>query len=121
MSKYFTDAEFKCKCGRVECDALTTPHPALLLKLNVLRMLVNRPVNVNSGIRCKYWNAKSGGVSESQHILAEAADLTVSGSRERWQVVKSAYEAGFRRIGVAKTFVHVDVGTKADQDVLWLY
>jgi len=120
VSTYFTDAEFKCKCGRLACDAITAPSPALLLKLDVLRELLNRPVIVNSGIRCRYWNQHEGGTG-SQHIDAEAADLRVDGSRARFQMVEAAYKAGFRRIGIAKTFVHVDVGTDADQEVLWLY
>jgi uncharacterized protein YcbK (DUF882 family) len=83
-------------------------------------MLLNRPVIVNSGIRCRYWNQHEGGTG-TQHIDAEAADLRVDGSRERYQMVEAAYKAGFRRIGVAKTFVHVDVGEDADKDVLWMY
>jgi uncharacterized protein YcbK (DUF882 family) len=120
MTEYFSTVEFQCKCGRAECDALKTPHPALVLKLNVMRMTLNRPLTINSGIRCKYWNTKSGGTG-TQHIDAEAADIRVSGSRERYQVAEAAYKAGFKRIGIAKTFVHVDVGKDADQEVLWLY
>jgi hypothetical protein len=36
-------------------------------------------------------------------------------------LVQAAVKAGVRRLGVARTFVHVDVSRKHDQDVLWLY
>lgn len=122
MSKsYFTNSEFACKCGRDNCDALTQPNQDLVAKLNGMRETLGRSIVINSGLRCKSYNAKVGGVSDSQHVLGEAADLKVPGSRDRFKLVEAAYQAGFRRIGVGKTFVHVDVGEHADQEVLWLY
>ncbi len=49
--------------------------------LDPLREAWGKPIHVNSGYRCKALNTAVGGVPASQHMLGEAADITV-GSRE---------------------------------------
>jgi hypothetical protein len=36
-------------------------------------------------------------------------------------VVNALLKAGFKRIGVAKTFIHADDSETHDQEVMWLY
>jgi len=121
VSDNFADAEFYCPCPDSSCAGKRAPHPALPLKLEVIRQLLNRPVVVNSGVRCHAHNQAVGGVPGSAHETGEAADLHCSGSRDRMSLVQAATKAGIRRIGVARTFVHVDVSQKHPADVLWLY
>ena len=121
MSLYFTDAEFACKCGRAGCSALKAPHPALPLKLDVLRQLYGAPITVSSGIRCPEHNAAVGGVPGSEHETGEGADLACPNSSSRWRMVQAALKAGFRRIGIGKTFIHVGVSRSHAQDVIWHY
>ncbi len=117
---YFTDAEFKCKCDQPDCTALTAPSQELVVRLNIMRSFLNRPVIITSGIRCPRHNAESGGQGP-EHVRGEAADLAVGGSRSRYEMVEAARRAGFNRIGVAKTFIHVGVSQELDTNVLWLY
>jgi hypothetical protein len=42
-------------------------------------------------------------------------------SSTRLQLVEAAIKAGFRRIGIGKTFVHVGVSKQLPQDVIWTY
>lgn len=57
--------------------------------LEPLRALLSRPVNVNSGYRCRALNRVIGGARASQHQTGRAADIVVSGmsAREVFDVV----------------------------------
>jgi hypothetical protein len=46
-----------------------------------LREWYSKPIIVNSGYRCEALNKAIGGAKSSQHMLGEAADITV-GSKE---------------------------------------
>lgn len=120
-ASYFTRQEFTCKCGRPECDALTDVAPALLERLNRVRELVGRPLTITSGLRCPVWNIKEGGVQDSEHLTGEAADVRCAGSVERYELLRHGFAAGFARIGVGKTFVHLDVSRVKVAGVIWLY
>ena len=50
--------------------------------LDPIRTKWGKPIKVNSGYRCSKLNRMVGGVSTSQHVLGEAADITVGSSEE---------------------------------------
>ena len=52
------------------------------LLLDPIRTKWGKPIKVNSGYRCSNLNRMVGGVSTSQHVLGEAADITVGSSEE---------------------------------------
>ena len=124
--KWFEDEEFHCRCGRPECDAPKAPSRLLALYLDRMRDLYGGPLIVNSGNRCAVWNQQQGGVANSEHVRVrgcEGADLQCRSSRERWTMLDAARHAGFTRIGIGKTFLHVGCGT-SEQDVepvIWTY
>jgi hypothetical protein len=37
------------------------------------------------------------------------------------QIVRGLLDAGFTRIGIAKTFIHADDDAESPQQVMWLY
>lgn len=49
--------------------------------LDPLREWYSKPIIINSGYRCEALNKAIGGTKSSQHMLGEAADITV-GSKE---------------------------------------
>ena len=61
--------------------------------LEPLREAMGHPVKVSSGFRCQRLNAAVGGVSNSQHLTGQAADLCIDGDIEkgkRWfQYIKT--------------------------------
>jgi uncharacterized protein YcbK (DUF882 family) len=123
LSEYFWSSEFKCKCQRWNCDALQLPEPTLVNLLDDLRNRVGRPILISSGIRCAYWNAKQGGKSESAHLEGKAVDMSAVTSREKYELLKAIYKETvfFTRLGIASTFIHVDVSTTLAQSVCWTY
>ena len=72
--KYFGMEEFRCKC----CGQVAFPENIEALVENVLdpaREKLGAPIVVNSGYRCPKHNAAVGGVTNSQHLKGEAADI----------------------------------------------
>ena len=78
--RYFTRAEFKCKCGGQFCDGYPAEMQEAVVKIaDSAREHFGRPALVISGLRCKQWNAHEGGVANSQHMYGEAIDLRITG------------------------------------------
>lgn len=100
----FTADEFACKhCGQYV-------HKVKFLdKIQALRYLVDKPLKINSGHRCKIHNAIVTGNpnSRSQHLNI-AADIDLAG-HDRHLMADLARNLGFTGIGFGKNFLHVDV------------
>lgn len=119
ITKNFSLDEFKCKDGsEIPNDVL--PNIIELAKnLQVLRDAIGKSITINSGYRSPKYNAKIGGVKDSQHVKGKASDLRVSGMtpKELAEVIeelikrKKMKEGG---IGIYPNFTHYDIrGTKA--------
>ena len=92
--EYFTRDEFKCKCGGKYCKGYPhEPDERMVRIADQLRKNLGVPITIVSGLRCKTWNAIQGGVSNSQHMYGEAADIYAKG------VSQSSVEAELDKIG----------------------
>ena len=94
LTANFDRAEFACKCGCGKDDI----KDALAVKVQAIRDLVKRPIRIDG------W----------------AADLGYAGSAERYELIEAAMGV-FDRVGIAKTFIHVDVDPNKSPRVVWLY
>lgn len=52
-------------------------HYLCIKVLEPLREYIKRPIQISSGYRCPRLNALVGGVSNSQHIYGQAADIRI--------------------------------------------
>ena len=118
----FTPWEFRCKDrenldykGPIT-DIIKVDH-RLVEMLQKMRVNIGRPIRVTSGYRTAAYNDFVGGSQSSRHILGHAADLAVEGVATDI-VATYAYMAGFRRIGIANTFTHCDIGPG---EAYWVY
>lgn len=92
--EYFDREEFKCKCGGKYCNGYPAePDERMVRIADQLRKNLGVPVTIVSGLRCKTWNVIQGGVSNSQHMYGEAADIYAMG------VSQSRVEAELDKIG----------------------
>lgn len=91
-----------------------------LFKLDEARMLAGTPFKITSGYRTERHNKKVGGVKGSSHTKGCAVDIAVNSGLQRSAIVCALAKVGFTRIGIAKTFVHVDLD-KEKQNSIWLY
>ncbi len=78
--KYFKRKEFRCFCGGKYCNGYPVePSEGMVRILDKIREHFGVPIRVHSGIRCEKRNKAVGGVSNSQHLLGKAADISVPG------------------------------------------
>ena len=89
--------------------------------LSDLRSSLGRPLTINSGFRTEKHNTSVGGKPSSAHRRGFAADLRAMTSVARYEIVNVALLHGVKRIGIAKTFVHLDIDPTLPQNVIWLY
>jgi uncharacterized protein YcbK (DUF882 family) len=107
LRKHFSKTELACKhCGELPPNGMSD---MLLDGLEELRKRVRKPVIINSGYRCPYWNKHEGGVYNSQHVLGAAADICVPGMNV-YKLADLCLEI-FDGVGIYENddFVHVDM------------
>jgi len=97
-----------------EFDCPSLPNSGINMDKSFLRMLdqarsiAGIPFTISSGFRSKEHNEKIGGVKNSSHLVGKAADIKVRNGEERYVILNALIKAGFKRIGVAKGFIHCD-------------
>ena len=114
--KHFKMSEFKCPCcGQERMDM------GFVYQLDIARDRAGIPFRINSGMRCHQHNLDIGGVLNSSHTKGKAADIATDSSHKRYLIIDSLIMTGFRRIGIAKTYIHVDNDLSKPDEVVWLY
>ena len=105
LTEYFSLYEFECPC----CKRVML-SPDLLARLDHLRRVINRPIYINSGYRCKEENQRVEGAPGSYHLRGMAADIHVK-DYILSDLLLYAQEIGFNGIGYyeKKDFLHLDV------------
>ena len=116
--KYFSYEEF---ASPDVSDSGEYMDDNFLEMLDSAREISGIPFKINSGYRTIEHNYEVGGKPNSSHIVGKAADIAVKGSRQRWINTEALIQAGFNRIGIAKTFIHVDSDDTKDANVIWTY
>ena len=116
--KYFKLEEFD---SPDEAGSGKHMHQEILHMLDAVRKKFGKPIKINSGYRTVARNKKIGGVADSSHLKGLAVDISCSNSVNRFKLLNLLLEAGFNRIGIAKTFIHVDIDKTKSQNVIWGY
>ena len=96
-------------------------NKCFLEMLDNARDIAGIPFSINSGYRTLEQNSKVGGVNSSSHTKGLAVDIACKDSRGRFLIVSALKDAGFTRIGISDSFIHVDSDSDKAQDVIWTY
>ena len=112
--KNFRIQEFVCRCGcQMPAEARQNIEALVAEVLDPVRDEYGKPIYVNSGYRCEKHNAAVGGVPRSQHLVGQAADISVKSEKLK---VKSELETlasiivqqgRFDQLILYPTFLHV--------------
>ena len=107
---YFTYDEFASPDDITSGELIS---PVLLGKLDAIREEVGFPIVINSGVRTLEHNRHVGGVANSAHTepCYCAVDIKIRSRAQRDTIIASAKRHGINRIGIARTFVHLDIDT----------
>jgi|TARA_Y100000296_G_C5161430_1_gene252093 uncharacterized protein YcbK (DUF882 family) len=114
--EHFDRREFTCHhCGK---DGI---KQGLVETMEILRCRLNTPLRITSGYRCEH-HPESLSKPTSSHIKGLACDIAVPTSRLRFKVLDAIFDRQlFDRVGIAKTFIHVDIDEDKTQMVTWVY
>jgi len=114
----FTKAEFDCK----ETAENNMQHEFMVV-LQKIRTDYGKSLTITSGYRsAKHSIERKKGHSDGEHVQGLCADISCRDSQARYELIKLAYKHGITRIGVAKTFIHIGLGTnKLPNNVMWDY
>ncbi len=116
--KYFKLSEFDCPTEKGTGKKMSRK---LLSMLDNAREHSGTPFIITSGYRTKKHNDSLEKSSKnSSHLKGLAIDIACDSSVERLKIVKGLIKAGFRRIGIAKTFIHADID-KDKTKCIWVY
>jgi len=107
MSKYFKEIE-------------NNMNKNFLFVLDEARELAGIPFVINSAYRSPEHPLSIKNPSSS-HIKGLAVDIKATDSITRFKIVKALIEVGFTRMGIADTFIHVDLDLDKTQNVIWTY
>lgn len=120
--KYFTFEEFD---SPDEQGSGKNMQHDFLEMLDFAREEAGIPFKITSGFRTQAYNKdlqKRGyqASPNSSHLKGCAADIACGNSEKRSIIVRALVNVGFTRLGISKTFIHVD----SDPDksaAIWLY
>ena len=115
-SVYFRETEFQ----KVGCSSKDMSLD-LLNKLDHFRELYGQPVTISSAFRSVEHEKKHGRTGTSSHCKGLAVDIYCIGDQTRFEMLNAALLAGFCRIGVGNTFLHLDIDPDKTQDCIWTY
>ncbi len=90
-----------------------------LYKLDALRHACGFPFIVTSGYRSPRHSIEARKSKPGMHALGLAADIKALNGRQKYIIIQKALEMGFTGIGVAKTFIHLDI--RSTTPVVWSY
>ena len=107
MSKYFKEIE-----QNMDEDFLS--------KLDEAREFAGIPFSINSAYRSSEHPLSIKNPSSS-HIKGLAVDIKATDSTTRFKIIEALISVGFTRIGIADTFIHVDMDFDKRQDIIWTY
>ena len=107
MSKYFKEIE-----QNMDEDFLS--------KLDEAREFSGIPFSINSAYRSPE-HPLSIKNPTSSHIKGLAVDIKATDSKTRFKILEALLSVGFTRIGIADTFIHVDMDYDKSQELIWTY
>ncbi len=118
--KYFNENDFLK--ANPPCE-ISQMNEKFLHKLDACRELAGIPFRVTSAFRTIEHEISRKRSGKSAHTLGVAVDVACTDSISRFKIIKAALEVGINRIGIAKTFIHLDLATKAThaQNVIFDY
>ena len=127
LTRNFSQSEVACKCNR--CRGAAKISPDLMRRLQQMRDAVG-PIRITSGVRCRK-HPESRTRPTSSHVpndlgdiegkVGHAVDIAAGTSARRFRLLDAALAAGFVRVGIGKSFLHLDNDYKKSQGVIWDY
>ena len=121
-----SDPKMCCShCGKADFNL------SFIRRLNCFRFLFGRAVVITSGYRCPERQQeiiaeavargdKKPPPPESSHVSSYGVDVQCNSSGQRQQMITAAQNAGFHRIGIYNSHLHLDSDPRKVAGVFWV-
>ena len=122
--RYFTIDEFDSPDKKGSGKKMDN---TLLSMLDEARHIAQVPFTINSGYRTEkhnksiYKELKKPVNKNSSHLKGLAVDIACNDSRSRSIILSALKDVSFNRVGIAKSFIHVDIDDTKSANVTWVY
>ena len=120
-SKYFSEAELRCKQYPEESQGMDADF---MVWLDTLRERMGEPIVLNSAERTAKHSAeaKKADPAAGAHVLGCAVDVRIPNSQYRHRLIKLAFGMGVEGFGMEGPFVHLDMFSgKPGRPCAWAY
>lgn len=118
-AQYFADPEFR-KC--VPPCSIDDMQQVFLNKLDELRFHAGIPLVINCAYRSVDYDKSKGRSGKSAHCSGLAVDIRCQSGLNRLKIIKAAQRVGINRMGIGRTFIHVDMGERVGLPCsVWTY
>lgn len=118
MSRFFSEGEFN-RC--VPSCSISDMDGEFLDVLDSVRESAGIPLTINCAYRSREWDISKGRSGNSAHCKGRAVDIKCNDSATAYKIVRAAIDNGISRIGVGKSFIHIDNDDTLAQGVIWNY
>lgn len=103
--EFFDISEFGCPSVKGSGKYM---KDSFIIQLESARRISGVPYVIVSGFRFPVHNKSVGGVLDSSHLFGLAADIGFKTEEQKLRILYGLIKAGFMRIIIHKTFIHVD-------------
>lgn len=117
-AKHFSESEFQ-RCTP-PCS-LQDMKQDFMNRLDTVRDVTGIPLVITCAYRSREYDLAKGRSGNSAHTRGMAVDIRCTTSANAFKIVQAALKVGFTRIGIGKTFIHLDSDTSLPQNVMWNY
>jgi len=117
-SRFFNDntwARANPACTRADMN------DEFMARLERAREIADTPFVINSAFRTVEHERQQGRAGTSSHTTGRAVDIRCTDSHLRMRIYDALRVAGFNRIGIHPTFIHVDDSPAHPANVMFLY
>lgn len=95
--------------------------PVLLDYIRMAQKMAGFQFTITSAFRSQEYECSKGRKGSSSHCKGLAVDVSTKDSHTRFKVVAAALYAGFPRIGIGNSFVHLDIDESKAHPIIFHY
>lgn len=95
--------------------------PVLLDYIRLAQRMAGFQFTITSAFRSQEYERSKGRKGTSSHCKGLAVDVSTKDSHTRFKVVAASLYAGFPRIGIGKSFVHLDIDETKAHPIIFHY
>ena len=96
-------------------------NPKLVERIIMAQRMCGEQFVVTSGFRSQSYERSKGRKGSSSHCKGLAVDVSAINSHLRFKIVAGCILAGFPRLGIGKTFLHIDIDETKPYPIVFHY